>query len=290
MVNKKGETLPLVSILLPVFNEESFIEETLEGIIKQDYRNVEILISDNHSIDNTASLCKKYAQRDKRILFFEQATNLGAIANHEFLLTKARGKYFIFSSGHDKWSSRYIVTAVESLEKYPSAVISYGTPSWIDENGESSFNRFSGWYDTRGLPTVSRFFFALWGKPNPILGLIRRENFPDMAGYNFVGADNVILCLLALQGEFIHVVSATFFRRQNRAIESHEVRLKRYVSDAVKMKTSFVTSVFPLIRMPIELIKIVFTAPISKLDKLLVLFLLLPTLPVKYFTEKNASK
>lgn len=289
MVKKSNKPLPLITIVLPVYNEELFLRETLESILAQDYQNVEILVSDNHSSDATASICLKYASGDTRIQFFEQPSNIGAIANCMFLVNKAQGKYLIFVAGHDKWSTNYLHSNVRALEGRPSAVISYGTPCWINENG-APFDRFSGWYDTVGLPVVSRFFFSLWGKPNPILGLIRRNKLPDLAGYNFVGYDNVLLCLLALEGEFIHTVSATFFRRQNRQLETHGERMERYGSDESKINSSVLTAFFPLIRMPVELVKTVLLSSVSWVDKLMILALLLPTMPVKYFTEKNASR
>ena len=206
-----------------------------------------------------------------------------------FLARKANGKYIIITAGHDKWTTNYISANVKALEDHPSAVLAYGTPCWINEKGVP-FERFPGWYDTRGLTTVSRFFFVFWGKPNPILGLIRRDKFPDLTDYNFVGADNVILCLLALHGEFVHTVNSTFFRRQNRQLENHEERLKRYVSNEMKITTSFLTSLFPLIRLPLELFKTVLTSPISFANKFALLLLLLPAIPIKYFTEKSVNR
>ncbi|MCP3932877.1 MAG: hypothetical protein GY705_27715 [Bacteroidetes bacterium] len=168
-------------------------------------------------------------------------------------------------------------------------LISNIQPCWIDEKG-LPFDRFSGWFDTRGLNIVSRFFFVFWGKPNPILGLIRRDKFPDLTNYNFVGADNVILCQLALQGEFVHTVNTMFYRRQNRQPENHEERLKRYVSDEMKICSSFFTSLFPLLRMPIELFKTVVASPSSLANKLAILCLLLPAIPIKYFSEKSVNR
>lgn len=288
MTNNSNVFGPLVSVILPVYNEELFIRETLESIVCQDYKNLEILISNNYSSDGTADLCREFANRDQRIKFFEQTSNIGAIANHAFLTSKAKGKYIILTSGHDKWSENYILANVKSLEDNRSALLSYGTPCWIDEKG-LPFDRFSGWFDTRGLSAISRFFFVFWGKPNPILGLIRRDKFPDLTNFNFVGADNVILCRLALQGEFIHTVNTIFCRRQNRQSESHKQRLKRYVSDEMKIRNSLFTSLFPLIKMPVELFKTVMLSPVSLTEKLAILFVLLVAMPIKYFSEKQVD-
>lgn len=289
MTDNNTELMPLVSVVLPVFNEESFISDTLECIITQNYENLEIIISDNHSSDGTASICRQFARRDRRIQLFEQSSNIGATANHCFLTRKAKGEYIIFTAGHDKWSDNYISSNVAELVCRPSAVVSYGTPYWIDED-DIPLERFSGWFDSRGLTVISRFFIVFWGKANPILGLIRRNKLPDLENYNFVGADNVILCRLALQGEFIHTVDTLFYRRQNRKPENHNQRLKRYVSDEMKISSSFLTSFFPLIRLPIELCKTVAFAQLSLVKKIMILLILLPAIPIKYFSEISINR
>ncbi len=288
MANNSNDCIPLVSVVLPVYNEELFIKETLEGILNQDYETLEILISDNHSSDGTASLCREFARRDQRIQFFQQASNVGVTANHDFLISKAKGVYLILTAGHDKWSSNYISANVQVMEDHSSVILSYGTPRWIDETG-LPFDRFSGWFDTRGMTIVSRFFFVFWGKPNPILGLIRRDKFPNLEDYNFVGADLVILCRLALQGEFSHTVNSIFTRRQNRQLEKHKERLERYTSEKMKINTSLIGSIFPLFRLPIELFRTVINSPITVLNKFAIILLLIVSIPIKYFTEMSEN-
>jgi len=277
---------PLVSVLVPVFNEELFLRETLESIESQDYQNLEILISDNHSSDHTVKICREYASKDPRITLFEQSQNIGVGPNHILLVGKAKGKYLMFAAGHDKWSSNFITVNVTALESHPNAVVAYGTPCWIDEKGHS-FNRYSGWYDTRGLSTVSRFFFIFWGKPNPILGLFRSLTFPDLTDKNFIGADLTILCSLALKGDFIHTFESSFIRRQNRPLEDHKKRIKRYVSNDMKIKSSNFSKFFPLLLLPVRIIHTVIVSSVSKPTKILLLILLLPAIPIKYFVERT---
>lgn len=279
----------LISILLPLYNEENFLRETLAGILSQRYANIEILIGDNFSTDKTFEICQKIMGKDKRASIFRHSENIGAAGNHIFLLNKAKGKYIIFAAGHDRWSDNYIAENVKAIEGSPNAVIAYGTPCWIDQNGKI-FDRHSGWYDTRGLTVISRFFTVFWGKPNPILGLIRRDCLPPLDGYKFAGADNVLLCNFALQGEFIHTSNTTFYRRQNRGQESHEQRLKRYKNNEMKISTSVFQKLFPLLRLPFELFKTVAFSSLSFPEKVLISLLLIPSMLVKYLTEKSANR
>lgn len=280
------EEHPLVSIIIPLYNEELFLEETLQGVLAQQYPNIEILIADNNSKDNSAAICRKLTQNDPRVSFFQHDKNIGAHGNHLFLFEQSKGKYIIFTSGHDKWSGNYIEENMRSLAENPHAVIAYGTPQWIDHNGKC-FDKFAGWYDTRGLTPIARYFTVFWGKPNPILGLIKRQYLPKLEGYGFAGADMVLLCDLALQGEFIHTDNTVFYRRQNRTPESHEQRLERYKSADMQISTSSFERLFPLIWLPIELFKTVLFSSLPIPQKITLFLLLITAIPAKYFSEKN---
>lgn len=111
--------LPLVSIGLPVFNGEKYLKESLLSLLKQDYTNIELIISDNASSDKTFSICQKYAKKNKRILYFRQKYNIGAHNNFHYVLTKAKGKYFMWASHDDLWDKNYIKKLVKTLEIHP---------------------------------------------------------------------------------------------------------------------------------------------------------------------------
>ena len=94
--------VPKVTIGIPVFNGDQFLRKSIESIINQSYQDIEIIISDNCSTDNTEKICKTYAFNDKRIRYIKQSVNLGIFGNLEFVLSKAVGRYFMWSAadGH----------------------------------------------------------------------------------------------------------------------------------------------------------------------------------------------
>src|SRR5690606_25009884 len=83
---------PLLSVLVPVYNAEKFVEEALSSILKQTYSNLEILICDDGSTDNTSQVLEKL-NSDARIRIFQNQTNLGKNETCSFLLGKAKGEY-----------------------------------------------------------------------------------------------------------------------------------------------------------------------------------------------------
>ncbi|MDH4317103.1 MAG: glycosyltransferase family 2 protein [Desulfobulbaceae bacterium] len=130
-----AENLAQVSIVLPIYNEGKYIRETLESIVNQDYRNLEVIVSDNHSSDQPSIIWEEFAQKDDRICYHRHSNNIGVLPNHIFSINKILGKYFMIASGHDKWSTNLISECVYLLEFCSSASVAYGTPSWIGEDG-----------------------------------------------------------------------------------------------------------------------------------------------------------
>lgn len=81
---------PLVSVLMPVYNCENYVEDALKSIINQSYKNIEIIVVDDGSTDNTNRILKKLANLDNRIKIIEQKKRRDCISlKHRF--TKFKG-------------------------------------------------------------------------------------------------------------------------------------------------------------------------------------------------------
>ncbi len=111
--------LPLVSIGIPTYNRARLLPGALNTLLRQTYKNIEYIISDNASTDDTETLMRAYAAEDMRITYIRQPKNIGAIANHEFVLKQAKGKYFMWASDDDEWNERFVETLVRVLEENP---------------------------------------------------------------------------------------------------------------------------------------------------------------------------
>ena len=92
---------PLVSIIITSYNREEFIEKAIQSCLSQDYPHIEIIISDNHSTDNSDAVIKKFTH-DNRIKYFINDTNIGMIANYKLATReRAMGKYVTYISSDD---------------------------------------------------------------------------------------------------------------------------------------------------------------------------------------------
>jgi glycosyltransferase involved in cell wall biosynthesis len=145
--------LPLVSIGMPVFNSQKYINRALDSLLSQSYPNFEIIISDNCSEDQTADICKKYAEKDKRVRLSVNKSNLGINANFKIVYRKASGKYFMWAACDDYWEPEFIKKLVNELESNPGAGVAscavkreYSDGSLIDLirfNGRDNPNNLS---------------------------------------------------------------------------------------------------------------------------------------------------
>ena len=278
---------PLVSIGVPIFNEERYIDETLTSLRGQQYSNIEIIISDNASTDATLHICERHAQEDSRIRIEKTATNRGATANFQHVLDLAAGTYFMWASGHDLWSENLVGEAVELLEAEPAACIAFASSKWIDSVGQP-LPRSSGWADTRGLSPIARFFTTLWGNMHPVLGVMRltelRACGPMPA---IVGGDLVLLSALSLKGYFVHAYRAMWSRREFRHETQFAEKIKRYSSDQTGLVKSRFNRMAPLLALPAALLKVIWRSNLRTGDKFLILITLLPSMALRYIDGRR---
>ena len=116
---------PLVTVLTPVYNGESFLEECIESVLRQTYRNYEYIIVNNCSKDRTPEIASQYAKRDSRIRVHNNNDFVGVIENHniDFRLITAESKYCKVVSADDWLFPECIKRMVELAETHPSAGI-----------------------------------------------------------------------------------------------------------------------------------------------------------------------
>lgn len=96
---------PLVTVCIPTFNREKIVAHTLESVINQSYKNIEIIVSDNCSTDNTFEILKKYSAKDSRIKLFRMNENKGPVENWKNCFINSSGQFIKYL-----WSDDYIDT------------------------------------------------------------------------------------------------------------------------------------------------------------------------------------
>lgn len=113
----------LISIIVPVYNTEKYIEECLDSLLNQTFKDFEIIIIDDGSIDNSYKICNKYKERDNRVKVFRQK-NKGVSSARNKGLELSKGKYVIFVDSDDYCDCRML--ELISKELFENSLISFG--------------------------------------------------------------------------------------------------------------------------------------------------------------------
>lgn len=129
---------PLVSIVLPAFNHESYVRKTLDSMIEQDYPNTEILIINDGSTDSTGKVISTWIEDlpDPSRVRYVDRENRGVTATANELLAMARGEYIAGASSDDFLLPHSVKVRVEYLQRHPSKLAVFGDYLVVDENDE----------------------------------------------------------------------------------------------------------------------------------------------------------
>ncbi len=124
----------LVSIVIPVYNSEKFIKETIQTVENQTYQNWELLLVNDCSTDSSENIIKKYETEDKRIRLINLEKNSGAAIARNKGIDEAKGKYIAFLDADDLWKKEKLEKQVNFMEENDYAFTFTGY-EFADENG-----------------------------------------------------------------------------------------------------------------------------------------------------------
>jgi len=206
-----------VSVGLPVFNGEQFLEQCVDSILRQTHRNFELIISDNASTDRTESICRRYAERDSRIRYERQPRNRGVTWNFRHVALLAQGGYFLWMAHDDYLAPEYIERCLEFIEKSPGSVLCYSKGIEVDEDGRQ-LGQKEQVLNADGPVAYERFRELIRMEHNceSIFGLIRTDVLKKTSIHgDFPDSDRCVLAELALYGNFAKLPEYLFFHREH---------------------------------------------------------------------------
>lgn len=208
---------PKVTIGIPVFNGENFLETALRSVLAQTYEDFEVIISDNASVDRTPEICEQYASQDGRILYLRQPVNLGAQPNYNLLVGQARGQYFKWAAHDDVLAPEFLQACVDVLDTHPDVTLAYPRAEVIDAHG-ATIERYDVHLRTDSPDAGVRFKELLlsWHRCYEIFGLFRLSALAQTDLFDtFWGADRTLLQEVALLGPFYEIPEYLFFPRSH---------------------------------------------------------------------------
>ncbi|MBR2262087.1 MAG: glycosyltransferase [Paludibacteraceae bacterium] len=187
----------LVSVIIPAYNTEKYIARCLDSVCGQTYKNLEIIVVNDGSKDNTSSIIASYAERDKRIIFINLTENIGNGKGRNLAIKKTKGEYICFVDSDDFITPDMIQCLVDKVRStsYPEVVI-YGHQEVQEKDdklkilGDPILPRLSGKESIEQLQTCFFFGYKNIGL-QPWIYFVKRqyifdnEIFFDESGHSF---------------------------------------------------------------------------------------------------------
>jgi glycosyltransferase involved in cell wall biosynthesis len=127
--------MPIVSVIIPSYNHEKFIRECIQSVLNQAYQDFEILITDDHSTDQTVVIIESFD--DPRIKLYKHFENKGVSVAANNCLRHAKGKYVAWLSSDDAWNPEKLALQVKYLDEHPEIAAVFGKVEWVDESGNT---------------------------------------------------------------------------------------------------------------------------------------------------------
>lgn len=137
MKNKENtNSMPLVSVVMACYNSEAYLRPAIDSVLGQTYRNIELVIVDDCSSDNTVSLIREYAARDDRVRLIQRTERGGRPAiTKNTALEHLKGKYVCFLDHDDYYDLDKIAVQVALLEAHPECIAAFHDVDLVNAEG-----------------------------------------------------------------------------------------------------------------------------------------------------------
>jgi teichuronic acid biosynthesis glycosyltransferase TuaG len=146
---------PLVTVIIPLYNAEKYIVETIESVMNQTYQNWELLVIDDCSTDNSRSLVEKFEKEDSRIRLIESETNFGGPARPRNIgIDNAKGEYIAFLDADDVWTNSKLKKQIEIIHNTNYDII-YTLANTIDTN-----SNIIGEFKNQNIYNKLKYFYS----------------------------------------------------------------------------------------------------------------------------------
>ena len=208
VVKTKLNTKPLVSVGIPTYNRAHLIKRSINSLINQDYDNIEIVISDNASTDDTSLMCQELCKQSERIKYIRQPTNYGPTRNFKEVLGHSYGEFFMWLADDDYLDSSYISKCVNFLQENPDYSLVCGQTFYFRENNEQDLSekelifegeRLNLWQE-KGTERVKAYYQQVLDN-GVFYGLHRRSQLLRVPMNHTMGADWLFVASIAFLGK-----------------------------------------------------------------------------------------
>lgn len=171
--------MELVSIVIPNYNYGHFIRETMESAVHQTYPNIEIIVVDDCSTDNSVDIVTEYVNTYDNVTLYRNEANLGVVGNHNRAVSLSKGRYICVLSSDDYLDVHFVEECVRRFEEHPSAGMVVSAMHLVDDKGvvTDAPNYYGSSFICKGIYQCKVFLMSNTFVPSQVL--FRRECIED---------------------------------------------------------------------------------------------------------------
>ncbi|MFH2013294.1 MAG: glycosyltransferase [Pseudomonadota bacterium] len=166
--------MPKISVIIPTYNRANFIEEAIESVLSQSYKDFELIVVDDGSTDETGKLVQRYGER----IFYIYQNKKGVSHARNTGIKNSSGEYIAFLDSDDKWLPDKLATQMDFFTHNPDALICHTEEIWFRNNARvnpmKKHRKYSGMIFDKVLPLCII---------SPSSVMLRREIFFDKIGF-----------------------------------------------------------------------------------------------------------
>jgi len=203
-----------LTVLLPTYNRAGSVSRTIESVLAQTRHDFELLISDNASRDDTETVCREYVERDARVRYVRQSSNLGPIGNFNWLLAQPETEFVLMLADDDWLDTDYIERCLAIMERDPALSIVTGATRYYEGDAPPDLVLNTNLTDASGARRVLRYLRHSWSSA-AFYGLLRTSAVQDALPIpNVMGADWLFVAALSFAGKVLTTTETHLNRRR----------------------------------------------------------------------------
>lgn len=238
---------PLISIIVPVYNVEKYLTNSIKSLMKQSYKNIEIILVDDGSSDNSGKICDELSKEDSRIIVIHKK-NGGVSSARNAGIENAKGAYLCFIDGDDYVTTDYVKDMLDASEKYGTDISTTNQFQIWDSGKKVELFKKNYPYGTvkikSGSETLADMLYGKTCYATCCSKLYKKSIFEDIRFpvYN-MGEDSYTMYQCFLKAESVaHVYKPNYFYIQHDASAMHTDNYDKFY-DYIELSDSFITTV-----------------------------------------------
>lgn len=218
------EKQPLVSVIIPVYNVSAYLPRCLDSVISQTYENIEIILVDDGSADDSGKICDEYAGQDERIKVFHQENGGQALARNN-AIKNANGSYILYADSDDILTTDHVEYFVALSNKYNADLVQCEMIKFRDEGQILTFEQQKEIDEElyNAQKALKQFSYQRKFTASPVGKLIKKElmdglEFPVGVGYEDMA---VMFRLIGAAEKLVYSSKVCYYYRQHQNSTMH---------------------------------------------------------------------